>query len=110
MVPVSLACRPRAPRIWWTAGWPASTHSWNSSRGSRISKQALEVGGLLVDHVGAVAADGASSDRGLFGVVGGLLDVFAFALSAALEVLEVDALAVVVRDGVGFPAFVVGEL
>jgi hypothetical protein len=31
-------------------------------------------------------------------------------LSAALEVLEVDALAVVVSDGVGFPAFVVGEL
>jgi hypothetical protein len=75
-----------------------------------LEAQALEVGGLLVDHVGAVAADGASSDRGLFGVVGGLLDVFAFALSAALEVLEVDALAVVVRDGVGFPAFVVGEL
>lgn len=53
---------------------------------------------------------GASSDRGLFGVVGSALDVFALSLSATLEVLEVDALAIVVRDGFGFQAFGIGEL
>ena len=42
-----------------------------------LEAQALEVGGLLVDRVRAVAADGAGSDRGLLGVVGGSLDLFA---------------------------------
>ena len=75
-----------------------------------LEAHALEVGGLLVDHVRAVAADWARSDRGLLGLAGGPLDLFALALSAALEVLEVGALALVVRDGVGFSAFGVGEL
>jgi hypothetical protein len=108
MVPVSLACSAAdlVDAGLAGAGPFLEFQPWLAD----LEAQALEVGGLLVDHVGAVAADGASSDRGLFGVVGGLLDLFAFSLSAALEVLEVDALAVVVRDGVGFPAFVVGEL
>ena len=42
--------------------------------------------------------------------LGGPLNLFALALSAALEVLEVGALAFVVRDGVGFSAVGVGEL
>jgi hypothetical protein len=108
MVPVSLACS-AADLV--DGGLAGAEPFLEFQPGlADLEAQALEVGGLLVDHVGAVAADGASSDRGLFGVVGGLLDLFAFSLSAALEVLEVDALAVVVRDGVGFPAFVVGEL
>jgi hypothetical protein len=75
-----------------------------------LEARALEVGGLLVDEIGAVAADGAGSDRGPLGVVGGSLDLFVFALSAALEVLEVGALAVAVRDVVGFSELGLGEL
>ena len=71
---------------------------------------ALEVGGFLVDHVRVVAADRARSDCGPLGVFAGPLDVIALALPAALEVLLVGAVALAVRDGVGFSAFGIGEL
>jgi tetratricopeptide (TPR) repeat protein len=94
---------PRTRPIAWA---PKGSRPYGSARktSTRLKR------GLLVDDVRAVAADRARSDRGPFGVVGGPLDPFAFALPAALEVLEVDALAVAVRDGVGLPAFGLGDL
>jgi hypothetical protein len=67
-----------------------------------LEAQALEVGGLTEDHACALGADGACIDRGLFGVGGGALDLFAFALAAARDVLVVGGEAGAVLNGLEF--------